>query len=149
MRVAFDAAFDRGNIFLLCTAGLNGRRGGQYGQITNTRGINLQKFNLADGKRLWSRDIESAARYYPNVLPITVGRKHVVVSARHYQAGLTCYVHVIESETGQEVQKIDLRAAGGGGKDESRRRQAMGPPVMTAGRLVVETSEGVRINGEK
>jgi len=147
--IAFEAAFDRGQIFVLCTAGLNGRRGGQYGQITNTRGINLQKFNLADGKRLWSRNIASAARYYPNVLPMTVGRNHVVVSARHYQAGQPCYVHIIDSETGRDAQKIDLRAPGAVIKDEPRRRQAMGPPVMTAGRLVVETTEGVSVNGEK
>ena len=147
--IAFGAAFDRGHIFVLCTAGLNGRRGGQYGQITNTRGINLQKFDLSDGKRLWSRDVESAATCYPNVLPITVGRNHVVVLARHYQAGKSCYVHVIESETGREVQKIDLQAAAVAVKDEPRRRQSMGPAVMTAGRLVVETAEGVSINGEK
>lgn len=147
--IAFDAVFDREGVFLLCTAGLNGRRAGQYGQITNTRGINLQKFNSGDGKRLWSRDLENASVYYSNVLPVTVGTNHVVISARHFQSGRSCYVHVIESKTGREAQKIQLGSAKIASQNETRRRQAMGPPVMTAGRLVVETAEGVSVNGEK
>jgi hypothetical protein len=145
--IAIEAAFDRGQLFMLCAAGLTMPRRGQYGQITNARGLGLQKFNLADGKRLWSRDIENTAMYYPNVLPMVVGLNHVAVSARHFLAGQNCYVHVIESQTGQDVQKIDL---GTSVKTElQRRRQAMGPPVMTNGRLVVETAEGVSVNGEK
>jgi len=147
--IAFDAVFDRDGIFLLCTAGLSGRRRGQYGQITNTRGINLQKFNTGDGKRLWSRDLENASIYYSNVLPMTVGKNNVVVSARHFQSGRPCYVHVIESRTGREAQKIQLGNARVASQNETRRRQAMGPPVMTAGRLVIETAEGVSVNGEK
>ena len=149
--IAFDAAFDRDGVFLLCTAGLNGRRKGQYGQITNTRGINLQKFNQGDGKRLWSRDLENdnAAIYYSNAVPMTVGKNHVVVSARHYQSGRSCYVHVIESKTGREAQKIVLDKSRASSQTAIRRRQAMGPSVMTAGRLVVETAEGVSVNGEK
>ena len=145
--IAIEAAFDRGQLFMLCTAGLNTPRRGQYGQLTHARGLGLQKFNLADGKRLWSRDIENMATYYPNVLPMVVGRNHVAVSARHFVAGQSCYVHVIESDTGQDVQKIDLGAVV---KTElQRRRQAMGPPVMTNGQLVVETAEGVSVHGEK
>jgi outer membrane protein assembly factor BamB len=146
--IAIEAAFDRGQIFMLCTAGLTMPRRGQYGQITNARGLGLQKFNLADGKRLWSRDIENTAMYYPNVLPMIVGRNHVAVSARHFQTDQNCYVHVIESQTGQDVQKIDLGSAAAG-INEQRRRLLMGPPVMTNGRLVVETAEGVSVNGEK
>ena len=145
--IAIEAAFDRGQLYMLCAAGLNMPRRGQYGQMTHARGLSLQKFNLADGKRLWSRDIENTAMSYPNVLPMVVGRDHVAVSARHGQPGQNCYVHVIESQTGQDVQKIDL-GAGAGAKDQYR-RQSMGPPVMTNGRLVVETGEGVSVNGEK
>ena len=145
--IAIEAAFDRGQLYMLCAAGLNMPRRGQYGQMTHARGLSLQKFNLADGKRLWSRDIENTAMSYPNVLPMVVGRDHVAVSARHGQPGQSCYVHVIESQTGQDVQKIDL-GAGAGAKDQYR-RQSMGPPVMTNGRLVVETGEGVSVNGEK
>jgi outer membrane protein assembly factor BamB/tetratricopeptide (TPR) repeat protein len=145
--VAIEAAFDRGQVFLLCTAGLTMPRRVPYGQVTSARGLGLQKFNLADGKRLWSRDIENTATYYPGVLPMVVGRNHVLVSAKHNQAGQNCYVHVIESQTGQDVQKIDLRNAEAGAKDQFR-RPAMGPPVMTNGRLVVETAEGVSVHGE-
>jgi len=86
--------------------------------------------------------------YYPNVLPMVVGRNHLAVSARHSQPGQSFCVHIIESQTGQDVQKIDVGGTGAGAKDQYR-RQAMGPPVMTNGRLVVETAEGVSVNGEK
>ncbi len=146
--VAIEAAFDRGQVYMLCASGLTMARRGQYGQITNARGLGLQKFNLADGKRLWSRDIENTATYYPNVLPMVVGRNHVAVSARHFMGGQNCYVHIVDSQNGQDVQRIDL---GSGPVDVNgqRRRQAMGPPVMTNGRLVTETAEGVSVNGEK
>ena len=146
--IAIEAAFDHGQLFMLCAAGLTMPRRGQYGQITNARGLGLQKFNLADGKRLWSRDIENTAMFYPNVLPMVVGRNHVAVSAKHYQPGQNCCVYVIDSQTGQDVQKIDFGSAAAD-INEQRRRQAMGPPVMTNGRLVVETGEGVSVNGEK
>ena len=51
--------------------------------------------------------------------------------------------------TCQVVQKIDLQGKGAGPKDENRRRQGIGQPVMTNGRLCVETSEGVKIYGER
>jgi outer membrane protein assembly factor BamB len=146
--VAIEAAFDRGQLYVLCSAGLDLPRRGHYGRITNARGLGLQKFNLADGKRVWSRDIENTAMRYPNVLPMVVGQNHVAVSARHNLIGQSCWVHVIDSQTGQDVQKIDLGSVGAVAKDQLR-RQSMGPPVMTNGRLVVETGEGVSVHGEK
>jgi len=148
--VPFDARFDGPNVYVLCAAALSGRRKGSYGRLSNARGLALQKFSLPDGKRLWKCDLEeNPAVYFQNVLPLVLGRDHAIVTARHYQAGMAYYAHVVKLDTGRRVQKIDLQGKGAGPKDENRRRQGIGQPVMTNGRLCVETSEGVAIHGER
>jgi len=146
--VPFDACFDGDGVYVLCSAGMSGRRKALFGRQSNCRGINLQRFSAKDGRRLWSRDLESTAQFYPNVLPLTVGREHVVVTARHYQIGLPYYAYIVNRDNGGVVQKLALQGKGAGAQ-ETRRRQAVGPAVMTNRRLVVEGSEGVTIYGER
>jgi hypothetical protein len=89
------------------------------------------------------------AMFYPNILPIVVGQKHVAVSARHFQIGMPCHTYVVDAETGKISQKFDMRGGAAGVKDEARRRQAIGQPVMTDGRLCVENVEGVTVYGKQ
>ncbi len=148
--VPFGAQFDGPNVYVLCGAGVSGRRKGVYGRLSNSRGIGLQKFSLPDGKRQWSRSLEdNTGMYYPGVLPLVIGKDHVVVTARHYQVGMPYFAYVVNLHTGRIAQKIDLQGKGAGPKDENRRRQGIGQPVMTNGRLCVETSEGVSVYGER
>jgi len=148
--VPFYARFDAKSVYLLCGAGVSGRRNAVYGRLSSSRGIHLQKFSMPDGKRLWNSALEdNAAMYFPSVLPIVIGKDHVIVTARHYQANMVYYTHVVETGTGRRVQKIDLQGKGAGLQEENRRRQGIGQPVMTNGRLCVETSEGVIIYGER
>ncbi|MGB2824470.1 MAG: PQQ-binding-like beta-propeller repeat protein [Phycisphaerae bacterium] len=148
--VPFDARFVGRDVYVLCAAGLSGRRRSVYGRLTNSRGIALQKFSLPDGKRQWSCELEkNPSVYFPGVLPPVFGKEHAIVTARHYQTNMAYHAHVVRLDTGQVVQKIDLQGKGAGPKDENRRRQGIGQPVMTNGRLCVETSEGVKIYGER
>jgi len=148
--IPFDAAFRGDELFVLCSPAVSGRRKSAYGRLTSVRGVNLQKFDVAGRKALWSRDVEmQGTLYYSAVLPIAVGRNHVVVTARHTHAGLAYYTYVIDGKTGQVVQKINLLGKGGAAQTESRRRQTIGPPVITNGRLTVEGSEGVTVYGAK
>jgi hypothetical protein len=61
--VPFDARFDGERLYVLCSAGASGRRKYTYGRRSNSRGISLQKFDVALERRLWSRTIESPAQY--------------------------------------------------------------------------------------
>jgi hypothetical protein len=82
------------------------------------------------------------------VLRITLGRDHVVVTARQYQVGVAHYAYVVEADSGAVAQKVPLHGAGAG-PNENRRRQAIGPAVLTNGHLCVETSQGVTVYGER
>jgi len=148
--VPVDAQFDGQALYVICSAQMIGRRKAYYGRMSSCRGVAVQKFEVPTEKRLWSRMLEDASQYYPNVLPLTVGKDHVVVTARQYNVGMDHFVYVLEAGTGKEVQKINLQVkAGGDAQAQQRRRQGMGQPAMTTGRLVVETSEGVTVYGEK
>ena len=148
--VPFSVRFAGGDAFVLCAAGMSGRRKAVYGRLSSSRGVALQKFRLSDGRRLWDRNLEdNMGMYFPNVLPLVIGKDHVVVTARHYQINMPYHAYVVDSRTGQVKQKIDLQGKGAGAQKESRRRQGIGQPVMTNGRLCVETSEGVTVYGDK
>ncbi|HET6429479.1 MAG TPA: hypothetical protein VFJ30_13775, partial [Phycisphaerae bacterium] len=145
----FDARFDGQDLLVLCAPGMAGQRKMVFGRLSSSRGLGIQKFSVAHEKRLWACDFDGSAMYYPNVLPTVVGKNHVVVTARHFQIGLAYYAYVVDLRTGKVAQKIDLRGGVAAAKDENRRRQLIGQPVMTNGRLCVETSEGVTVYGEK
>ena len=147
--IPIEAAVRGDDLFVLCTPGLSGRRKAVNGRLSSARGLNVQKFSIRDGKQQWARDLGPQGMYYSGVLPIVVGREHVVVTARHTQMGLAYYAYVLHGETGKIVQEIDLHGKGGPAQTEARRRQVLGQPVMTNGRLTVETSEGVSVHGSK
>jgi len=147
--IPVDAKFADGQLYVMCTPSLSGRRKYSYGRQTNCRGLSIQKFDVASERRLWARDVEDSVQYYPNVLPMTLGSDHVVVTARQYQqVGLPYYAFILSGRDGKVVQKISLHG-GGAGANESRRRQGIGAAVMTNGKLCVESSEGVTVYGER
>jgi len=146
---AFDAAFDRGSLLVMCAAGVSLPRHGQQDSRTNVRGLSLHKFSLADGKALWKAHVAGPTVNLMKVLPMVIGRDHVVVTARHYLTNTPCCAHVIDLKDGREVQKIGLGGRGANVATDRRRRMVMVKPVMTSGRLVVETAEGVSVYGEK
>jgi tetratricopeptide (TPR) repeat protein len=147
--IPFDARFEGEALYVLSAPALSGQRKSIYGRLSSSRGLNLQKFHIPDEKRQWSLDLDGGKQmYYPSVPPIVVGREHVVVLARHYEATLPYHAYVVDAQTGKSVQQIDLRGRAAV-QDENRRRQGTGPPVMTNGRLCVESSEGVTVYGER
>ncbi len=147
--VAFDAAFDARSLYVLCAPAVTGQRKANFGRMSNARGLHLQKFDVDGERHLWSRDFDTLSVYYPNVVPLVVGAKHVVVTARHHQVTMPHYLYIVEAASGEVAQRIDLRAGKAPGATESRRRQAVGSPVVTDGRLIVETSKGVTTYGKK
>ena len=136
-------------MYVLCGPGLSGRQRSTYGRYTSPRGINLQKFSIPTGKRLWSRNLATDGQYYRVVPPMALARGTVVVTGRHTQTNMPCYSYIVDGSDGKVVETIGLSGRGGATTEESRRRQALGSAVITNGRLVVETVEGVHVYGER
>jgi outer membrane protein assembly factor BamB len=147
--IPLDAQFDGDNLYILAGPGMGGRRKANFGRQSASRGMNLQKFSIPDGKRRWECELENIAMFYPNILPIVVGQKSVAVTARHFQIGMPFHTYVVDSETGKIAQKFDMRGQAAGVKDDGRRRQSLGQAVMTDGRLCVENVEGVTVYGKQ
>ncbi|MCD6303494.1 MAG: hypothetical protein J7M21_00860, partial [Planctomycetes bacterium] len=145
-----DGRFVGQDLYVVYGVGASGRRRSYGGRLTSSRGLILKKFATEDGRCLWSRDVEaSGTTYYPSILPITVGARHLVLTARHYQSAIPYYAYVLDTGNGKIVQKINLRGRRGVVKTSTRRQQLTGPVVMTNGRLCAETIEGVTIYGSR
>jgi hypothetical protein len=147
--VPVDAQFDGDSVYVTCSAQQIGRRKAYYGRSSSSRGLSIQKFSVRSERRLWARDLEAATMYFPRVLPLVVGKKHIVVLARHHQTAQPYYAYVLHAATGQEIQKLNFRPGAAAGANASRRRYLVGAPVMLDGRLCAEMSEGVTVYGTR
>ena len=146
--IPVEAAFDGQNVYVTYSLMAAGRRKYLFGRTSTSRGMIVQKFDLA-GRRLWTRNINTAARSYYYCLPVVIGKKHLVVTARQTNYTMPSHVHVLTGVHGRQVEQIDLRGAGANPTTLTYRMSAIGPPVMTGGRLCVETGQGVSIYGER
>lgn len=114
-------------------------------------GLNVQRFALSDrSEPMWNRNLETPpGGVMP--MPLTIGKGHVGVMAKAGHNNAAAVTFILDIENGQVVQKIDV-----GGKDTtagfavqpSSHMALVGPPVMTKGHLVVETTEGVSVYGK-
>ncbi len=143
-----EAAFDGQNIYMIYSLSAVGRRKYMFGRTSTSRGMSIQKFDLA-GRRLWTRTISTTTQSYYYCLPVLIGKDHVVVTARQTNYSMPSNVHVLTSAHGREVEQMDLRGPAGDPTTLMYRMSAIGPPVMTNGRLCVETGQGVTIYGDQ
>jgi len=111
-------------------------------------GVWLQKFALSGESRTpaWSVAIDPRENYAYIIMPVTVGQKHVVVTAKSTLTHVPMYSYILDAVKGTVVQKITLRQnpADRAGRN---RQYVLGPAVMTNGRLCVETYNGLAIFG--
>ena len=142
-----DAIIDGDQLLVICSAGQRGRPKSVMGRLSYTNGLNVQSYDLDKQRWRWSSDVQLPHQYPMYVLPMVLGRKHLVVSARSSSiAGLT-FVAVVDRATGKTVKRIDL--GGMAAAAAAQRLRVIGPPVMTNGRLVLEDKQGVTIHGSK
>jgi len=148
--VSADAHFHEGDLYVICSAAPLGRRKSQYDRYSNCRGLNVQKFSIASEKHLWSRTLADQTQYFTYVPALTFGKDHVVVLAKQYQPTLPSYAYVLDADSGRDAQdRIELRHGAGAVRNAAQLRKRCGSPVMTDGRLCIETVEGVMIYGKR
>ncbi len=144
-----EAVFDDDSLYVVCGRASAGWRKYAYGRWSYWHGMNVQKFALSSQRRLWQVDLNTNPQsYYLPGPPLTIGRDHVVVSARQANVSLPSDLFVLDAATGAEAMPpVDLRGQGNDQNQLARRLQSLGPAVMTAGRLCVETCGGLRVYG--
>lgn len=148
-----DAWFDNGHLYVACSMVSIGRRKQAYGLFSSAQGLSIQKFSLDGAKdstrAIWSRDldIDPDPRNKGQVVPLTVTASHVVAFVKHYQTTRPIEAFVLDVRTGKTLEKIDLVSGVQDVTARTKRQGMIGPPVMTNGRLCVETCEGITVYG--
>ena len=148
-----DAWFDNGHLYVACSIASSGRRKQTYGLFSNARGLSLQKFRLDGGTDstgpLWSNDLDTDPRSNGQVVPLTIAGSHVVAFVKHYQTNRPIEAFVLNAAEGRTLEKIDLAGAGQDVALRTKRQRMIGPPVVTNGRMCVETCEGITVYGSR
>lgn len=146
--IPMEGSLSGNSLYVVGSTTQMGRRKTAFTRTTNSRGLIVQKFDLTKktSDPAWSASIDLSPNNIYMVMPLTVGQKHVALTAKHHMVGSAYYAYVLEAETGDVKEKFDLLGQGGQVKDQQR-RWGIGPPVMTNGRLMVETTEGVTVYG--
>jgi outer membrane protein assembly factor BamB len=146
--IPLDGSFGGSSFYVTGSMNSMGRRRSAYGQVNNSRGLIVQRFELnrKSADPAWTASIETNLGVIFNVLPLTVGQKHVALTAKHTQYGVAYHTYVLDGQTGDVKEKFDLMGQANVTKDQLR-RGLIGQPVMTNGRLLVETTEGVSVYG--
>lgn len=147
--IPVDAVTDGEAVYVVGGQRVSGRRKQTYGRLSQLREMTIQKYQIGSTKAAWVRRIDSDAGGYLQVLPMTLGRDHLVVVNRNTSRGVAHYAWVLDAHTGKVVAKIELDAAGGNSAEQEQRLRTLGPAVMMDGRLVVETAEGLVVYGSK
>jgi hypothetical protein len=144
-----DALIDGSSLLVTTSPTQVGFRVNMMGQQYYLQGLGLHRIDLEKKRRAWSYEVEGLGPGGNIALsePV-VGLHHVAILARSMQGGGEPAVHVIDLQTGKRAGKIDLLGRSGIFEPQQQRRlQMIGPPVMTNGRLSVETLEGVVVYG--
>ena len=150
-----DAWLDGESLYVACASTGAPARGGPwplrktyFGMLSQTRGLGLLKFRIGAGPRpVWRFVAEKDPSWIAFVLPVTMGKEHVVVVAKPYSGAGTAKAFVLAAGSGKPVAEIELLPGGKVAGAAPPRLGAIGPAVMTNGRLCVETSEGMTVYG--
>ncbi len=129
----------------------------------------LAKFDTSTGRELWQRELVTEKRDLRRaflVVPPAFGRSNLALQMRGIGAGLRC--DILNQEAGEIVQDVSLTRASTPDRSRAARRKMVAEageqwsvpgtspknsrqiniPVITSGRLMVETERGITVYGE-
>ncbi len=119
-------------------------RGRAYGRLSNCYGLNIQKFNLSGKVLEWNTTLDTDQTAVYQTIPAAIGKRHIVIFARPVRSDMPSKAVVLDTSNGAVRQRIDIKGNSAGRNTRGRK---LGSPVMTNGRLVVETAGGLEIYG--
>lgn len=142
MITPFRATFDARRVYVLSSLGSAGRNLGQPMRPYAVQGLAAAAFDPVTGKQLWSREL-APAKDVAALQSVTETRRHlVVVLWRVDDTGGVCLL--IDKATGEVVQRLTLPGKSKESVPLFHRRRA----IVTDGRLIVETGEGITVFGQ-
>ena len=142
-----SASITAKGIFVVCS---QGQQMYQPNLVTMCQGLNIQKYDLVKNAVVWNQTIVDDPQMPVFPAEMETGLGHIVVTPNHRQVAYTEFQSlVISGETGRIVDKIDLFGKNVKQDVLQRRLGIMATPAMTDGRLVVETTEGIKVYGGK
>jgi len=146
-----DAWFDNDHLFVACSMTSIGRRKQAYGLFSSARGLSIQKFRLDGAKGstrpIWHSDLDTNPQSTGQVVPLTLAGPHVVAFVKHYQTHRPIEAFVLDASSGKTLETINLVGKVGDAAARTKRQRMIGPPVVTNGRMCVETCEGITVYG--
>ncbi len=119
--------------------------------LTYTRDPSLQVFDLASGKRLWDPvDLNPGAESYVYAMPPEVGRKYVCALTKVQPFTRPSTLRIIDSATGENAQEpLTIPGVQANQRTPNQLMMLGASPVLTSGRLVLDTPKGVVVYGRK
>jgi len=125
-------------------------------QMYNGQGMqnpSLQKFQVGGkGSAIWALKLESEPPFGSILLPPTIGDKQIAVTCKQNINGnpdTPGYTYVVDSESGKVIEKLSVAGRNlPESKTDRTRLMSIGPPVITNGKLCVESLEGVSVYGK-
>ncbi len=116
-------------------------------------GPSLHAFDLITGEACWPVDLVppgASRRHRYSVIPFQIGRGHVGVLVSNSSYNHNPAAMVIDASTGKVVQRFSLPNAMPINRlHRAFRHRMISSPVITAGRLVLETHKGLEVYGQK
>ena len=145
-----DAHFDGKSLYVVCSVGRpTGPRQNKLGRLSQTYGMVLQKFTIGrDSRPAWRFVADPNPKSIALSLPLSIGRRHVVLTVKSHSAVGKTAAFVLDADNGKQVGQFDLVSDKRSLAQLRSQLYSVGPPVMTNGHLCVETAEGMTIYGD-
>ncbi len=121
------------------------------GRISAGIAATLNAFELTSAKMLWSVDLRAnpARRTHTYIMPLQIGRNHLCAMVKEQNFNTSPVVMTVKTSNGKVVQKLTLPNANGINRRQRHpRHMLLSSPAITAGRLVVETHNGLEVYGK-
>ncbi|MCK4623950.1 MAG: PQQ-binding-like beta-propeller repeat protein, partial [Phycisphaerae bacterium] len=122
------------------------------GRISEGMAATLNAFELTSARMLWSADLmaQPARSVRTFIMPLQVGQNHLCTTIKERGHRNSPVAMIIETTEGKIVQKLTLPDANGINRAQRYARSALlSSPAITAGRLVVETHNGLEVYGKQ
>ena len=144
-----EGQFAGDQLFLQFSMGRDQTPRAAHGRQSLSHQPKLQCWQLplaGKARKLWSFDVPPEGARFFLLRDLAVGREHVVLAPLPDAVKENAYAYLLNRKTGDVATKIDMLADRQSAEyDVNLRKKLMGPPVMTDGRLVVETLGGMTV----
>jgi outer membrane protein assembly factor BamB/tetratricopeptide (TPR) repeat protein len=140
---------DQERLYVLASARQTNNRFRSRQKRGMTYGLVLCAFDLADGKRLWRKELDPNAQHAYRTFRLAFTQEHLVLMSCDLRPGASSCCRILDKESGEPVQAITLFPPKPATSLSLLRQQALGRIALANGRLILETPEGLVVYSER